>query len=1089
MNILFWWVRIILTLFYTFLIYSTYAQTGPGGVSSNLTLWFKANAGTTTSGSNLTGWADQSGNSFNITQGAANNQPTLGINAINFNPALQFDGSNDYLPISTKSYTGTSALPALTSFVVFKTDFIGGAYNDNWSFLDFDRSDFFNMYIRGDNGRMSFSYRAGGTTYDNDGGTPGLNDGVPHLGAVSYNNAITNETSIRVDGISDFSANRVGTGVSIGQGSTRFGFIGDGSEANTENGSRNNLYYDGSIAEVIHFQRSLSATELSRVESYLAIKYGITLGNNTSPVSYLASDGTIVWTGSATYQNGIAGIGRDDNSFLLQNKSASSENNAVAIEAESSFASDRTFMIWGHDNTGNGITTANLPTGFERRLQKTWTVQNTGTPGTVTVDFIIANTGFNSFQLEDYNLLIDGDGDFTSGHTAIAPTALSGDTVRFTGISFSTGDFFTLAGPILRGPGGFTSGLSLWFRADAGATLNGSFVSEWKDLSAGLNHAIQSNLNAQPAYSTNQINYNPGISFDDVDDYLPISQISYTGTGSLNQVLTLVIFKTTVTGGTNDNWAFLDFDRSEYFNFSVKGNGGLRFSFTSSGTIYDLDGGTNGLNNDLPRLGIASYNNSVTADTEIRIDGRRDYLNNNLANGATLGTSLTRFGIIGDGSEADAFNSNTNNNYYGGEISEIIYFSNQTFTPTQLQTLESYLALKYGINLSKNTNNNGTQLESPNSDGIHEGDYLNSLGTVIWDASLNNGHDNELTGIGRDDISSLLQKQSHSQDDSVRVYLQTLAVDNVSNTALRTDFGSDRSFLMIGHNGSPLYDSGLEYGEWPAGVFSRIDREWLIQKTNFSGSFNLDITLDAFSDIGAVDPNDLVLMVDSDSDFTDGLIFGVSDGLTFIVNSNTLTIAGISQTMIPSGSRRFITIGSTNTATPLPIELIEFTAKAIDQYVVVSWKVASETNNDFFTVEKSSDGIHWQEVAKIDGAGDSDSETDYSLKDMNPFRGTSYYRLKQTDFDGKFEYFGPVMIHGRGATSVKIYPNPADKHIMIEMPDTEYSDFKIYDLSGNLILSNSINGHALKIDTSTLKNGIYILQVGNQRQIIRISHQ
>ena len=438
-----------------------------------------------------------------------------------------------------------------------------------------------------------------------------------------------------------------------------------------------------------------------------------------------------------------------------------------------------------------------------------------------------------------------------------------------------------------------------------------------------------------------------------------------------------MVYKTTVSGGNNDNWAFLDFDRSEYFNFSIKGNGGLRFSYSNATNIYDLDGSTTGMNDGLAKLGVAIYDNTITNETEIRADGKRDYYSDNLTNGATLGSANTRFGIVGDGSESSSFNSSINNNYYGGEIAEIIYFDNQAYSAAQLQILESYLAIKYGISLSKDTDGNSVGLEATNGDGINEGDYVSSAGTVIWDASANDGHDNGIIGLGRDDNSALLQKQSHWQDDSLRVYLQTLASSNFANSATKSSFGSDNSFLIIGHDGTPLYDSGVKYGEWPSGVFSRVDRELKVQNTNFTASFSLDITLNAFADLGSSDPNDLVLLVDTDDNLEDASIFGVAEGLTFSINSNTLTIGGITNAVVPVNSSRYLAVGTTSSSTPLPIELISFDAELIGSHVKLKWSVATEINNDFFTVEKSSDGIEWVIVDIIEGAGNSDTETHY----------------------------------------------------------------------------------------------------------------
>src|SRR5690606_38659659 len=96
-------------------------------------------------------------------------------------------------------------------------------------------------------------------------------------------------------------------------------------------------------------------------------------------------------------------------------------------------------------------------------------------------------------------------------------------------------------------------------------------------------------------------------------------------------------------------------------------------------------------------------------------------------------------------------------------------------------------------------------------------------------------------------------------------------------------------------------------------------------------------------------------------------------------------------------------IGSSNNV--LPIQLLSFTAKPIDnKEVLTQWTTATETNNDFFTVERSVDALNFKEIGTVNGAGNSNNAIKYRFSDKNPFAGTSYYRLKQTDFDGKFSY-------------------------------------------------------------------------------------
>jgi hypothetical protein len=100
-----------------------------------------------------------------------------------------------------------------------------------------------------------------------------------------------------------------------------------------------------------------------------------------------------------------------------------------------------------------------------------------------------------------------------------------------------------------------------------------------------------------------------------------------------------------------------------------------------------------------------------------------------------------------------------------------------------------------------------------------------------------------------------------------------------------------------------------------------------------------------------------------------------------------------------------------NCGIALPIELISFEAKMnTNKQVDIFWATASELNNDFFTIERSADGVNWEIVTTATGAGNSIYRIDYAAYDSRPLSGISYYRLKQTDFDGAFEYSNIVSV-------------------------------------------------------------------------------
>jgi hypothetical protein len=114
----------------------------------------------------------------------------------------------------------------------------------------------------------------------------------------------------------------------------------------------------------------------------------------------------------------------------------------------------------------------------------------------------------------------------------------------------------------------------------------------------------------------------------------------------------------------------------------------------------------------------------------------------------------------------------------------------------------------------------------------------------------------------------------------------------------------------------------------------------------------------------------------------------------------------------------------------LPIELISFAAEVSGNAVNLSWVTAAEINNDYFTVERSDDGKNFLPILSVKGAGNSSSPLYYHTKDTKPHGGINYYRLKQTDFDGKFEYFDIVTVNvgnsiSDGSMQIEsVSPNP-----------------------------------------------------------------
>lgn len=162
--------------------------------------------------------------------------------------------------------------------------------------------------------------------------------------------------------------------------------------------------------------------------------------------------------------------------------------------------------------------------------------------------------------------------------------------------------------------------------------------------------------------------------------------------------------------------------------------------------------------------------------------------------------------------------------------------------------------------------------------------------------------------------------------------------------------------------------------------------------------------------------------------------------------------------------------------TAAPITLTYFQAKIDNKTALLKWETATETNNAGFEIQRSSDGINWEKIAWKDGQGTSVTAHTYTHRDKNPLFGTSYYRLKQIDFDGAFEYSHIVEVsYKRG--NISIYPNPVENTLHISnITNEEIQYINIYDQTGREIHSH----HTLNntIDVSVFSPGMYILKIG-----------
>lgn len=166
----------------------------------------------------------------------------------------------------------------------------------------------------------------------------------------------------------------------------------------------------------------------------------------------------------------------------------------------------------------------------------------------------------------------------------------------------------------------------------------------------------------------------------------------------------------------------------------------------------------------------------------------------------------------------------------------------------------------------------------------------------------------------------------------------------------------------------------------------------------------------------------------------------------------------------------------------LPVELVSFTAAAADKSVVLNWATENEVANDRFVIERSENGVRWEQLGSVRAAGRSNG--DYSFTDAHPLDGTNLYRLRQIDLDGSFAIYGPVAVTFE-ASELSVYPNPAGDVLRFNRSLDGASEVLLYDGSGRQLGRLNLTGRGA--DVQDLQPGVYLLRVrtGNEVETVR----
>lgn len=459
--------------------YSYYSVGGSPTVAgvSGATSWFRSDAGTspTTNAAQLQTWTNQITNaSFTeMTQATAGKRPLFynTTNPINFNPRIQFDGTDDVLAgtVATNISNILSAnnnelfsvwnITAQTGAgVIFQISDGTGASGTTVARLSFENgvaqfptvaSSVNNGYTVGSTGLSIINVR---TT--NSGGnriTSSINGNAGNTGSYTSSLAYTGASRYCIGGQSGWEGHFVA----------------------------------GNYTELATFNRTLTETERNQVRSYLAIKYGTTLQHN-----YLSTTGVTIFDTTGGYTNNIAGIGRADNSVLnqKQSKSQNSGNQIVitlgntAIAATNTlntntFSANNQYLVWGNNSGSENLTTSvTTLAGVTTRMAKWWKITNTNTVGAVRLYFPVSALTKYSYS-GNMPMLIRND---SASATAAATVTASG-TVTIGGVSYYEFQNVTFTGTQY-----FTFGGAVFYYVKTSGITDISVASNWTSISSGV---------------------------------------------------------------------------------------------------------------------------------------------------------------------------------------------------------------------------------------------------------------------------------------------------------------------------------------------------------------------------------------------------------------------------------------------------------------------------------------------------------------------------------------------------------------------------------------------------------------------------
>ena len=642
------------------------------------------------------------------------------------------------------------------------------------------------------------------------------------------------------------------------------------------NGSLNGDPADVSIPEFFSFKRALSDAEIDRIESYLALKYGVTLGSAADPKNYVNSANQAVWTANSGYQNRVFGLGRDGGSQGLDQRVSKSTNHTLddtsssilTLATSAEFTSpDFTsanggsrpalqpgqYLVLGDNNGDVATLGAATAEQFGRRIGRVWRAQNTGGVGAVYLGFDPTLLETNFPQDKRGFLLVSTDADFSVANTtryALGRVTVGSKTV-FTpvtdigqteplAITIPNGSYITLGQEsVCTGTALGIADACLWLKANDGGLTPGGTVSTWPDRSGSQKNLTGENSPSVVAGSnTTGMNFNPVVRFNGVDQVVKRNEsplgtevskvnIFFAMREVTRKATSMFTHSSTGVRRLSVHWA-LHWTTASHNNRLVWDHGPCCDSLYRNRSPAPFAEGT-------VNLGLVT--NNMTAGTA----GTSEIV----VNAKTLSDEEPpSSGVMVAGIELDKIQNEPS---FNGDIAELLEFKSD-LDATQRTRVQSYLALKYGLTLDR------TGLGNAYTSGGDKAVYSDSN---YW---------NSIIGLGRDSVTGLDQRVSRSTQKIGTGDLWVQQGDSPLTIATSADFTSANGgtrrqldpgqYLVLGDNNGALNTlSASAMGR----NNNRLPRVWRAQNTGVRSVF---LGLEA-AKVSLTDTGRLYLFVES----------------------------------------------------------------------------------------------------------------------------------------------------------------------------------------------------------------------------------